>query len=380
MSRHNASFSLLGVGIRIDASWILLALLIAWSLASGVFPGLYGGLPQSSYWAMAAATVVGVAASIILHELGHTLVARAFGLPIKSITLFVFGGVAEMEGEPKAPMAEFLMALAGPLVSVGLGFGFAALANVLAERAPTEFHAVAHYLSMLNFTLAAFNMLPAFPLDGGRVLRAIVWLLSGDPLKATRIAARSGEVIAILLMAAGVLSALGGAVGHGLWWVVLGWFLLSMARAHRREAEAKQLLSGARVRDLMTRDPVTAPADMSVEDFVETVLARHPHDLIPIISGEAVIGGAGFREAKAAARESWASTPLSSIAIPIAQIPTADQSLEIEAALERMQRAGASRLIVTDGGRLAGILTLKDLANHLRFRSEFAAGAKRQTA
>jgi Zn-dependent protease len=329
---------------------------------------------------MAAATVVGVAASIILHELGHTLVARAYGLPVKSITLFVFGGVAEMEGEPKAPIGELLMALAGPLVSVGLGFAFAVLANLLPESAPTEFHAVGHYLSMLNFTLAVFNMLPAFPLDGGRVLRAIVWLFSRDPLKATRIAARSGEVIAILLMAAGVISALGGGVGHGLWWVILGWFILSMASAHRREAEAKQLLSGARVRDLMTPDPVTAPADMSVEDFVETVLARHPHDLIPIISGEAVIGGAGFREAKAAARESWASTPLSIIATPITQIPSADQSLEIEAALERMQRAGASRLIVTDGDRLAGILTLKDLASHLRFRSEFAAAAKRQPA
>ncbi|GIK49822.1 MAG: putative zinc metalloprotease Rip3 [Alphaproteobacteria bacterium] len=376
-----ASFSLLGVGIRIDASWILLALLIAWSLASGVFPGLYAGLPPSSYWAMAAATVVGVAASIILHELGHTLVARAFGLPIKSITLFVFGGVAEMEGEPKAPMAELLMALAGPLVSVALGFGFAALANILPANAPTEFHAVAHYLSMLNYTLAVFNMLPAFPLDGGRVLRAIVWLATRDPLKATRIAARSGEVIAILLMAAGVVSALGGGIGHGLWWVILGWFILSIASAHRREAEAKQLLSGARVRDLMTPDPVTAPADMSVAHFVETVLARHPHDLVPIMSDDgAIIGGAGFGEAKAAPRESWASTPLSSIATPIAQIPTADQRLEIEAALERMQRAGASRLIVTDGGRLAGILTLKDLANHLRFRSEFAAPAKRQSA
>jgi len=370
-----ASFSLLGVSIRLDASWILLALLIAWSLASGVFPSLYAGLPQSSYWAMAAVTVVGVAASIILHELGHTLVARALGLPIKSITLFVFGGVAEMEGEPKAPMAELLMALAGPLVSVGLGFGFAGVATILPLSTPTEFHAVAHYLSMLNFTLAAFNMLPAFPLDGGRVLRAIVWLVSRDPLKATRIAARSGEVIAILLMAAGVLQALGGAVGHGLWWVVLGWFILSMAGAHRREAEAKQLLSGARVRDLMTPNPITAPAEMSVEDFVETILARHPHDLIPVIAGGAVIGGAGFGEAKATVRQAWASTPLSSIATPIAQIPTADQSLEIEAALERMQKARASRLIVTDGERLAGILTLKDLVRHLRFRSELASRA-----
>ena len=216
MQRPIASFSLLGVSIRLDASWILLALLIAWSLAAGVFPDLYRGLPQSTYWGMAAASVVGIAASIILHELGHTLVARAFGLPIKSITLFVFGGVAEMEGEPKAPRAELFMALAGPLVSVALGFGFSLLANFLEGSAPTEYHAVLHYLGTLNFTLAAFNMAPAFPLDGGRVLRALIWLVTGDSLKATRIAARSGEVIAVLLMGLGAFSTLTMGLVHGL--------------------------------------------------------------------------------------------------------------------------------------------------------------------
>ncbi len=375
MQRPIASFSLLGVNIRLDASWILLALLIAWSLAAGVFPDLYRGLPQSTYWGMAAASVVGIAASIILHELGHTLVARAFGLPIKSITLFVFGGVAEMEGEPKAPRAELFMALAGPLVSVALGFGFSLLANFLEGSAPTEYHAVLHYLGTLNFTLAAFNMAPAFPLDGGRVLRALIWLVTGDSLKATRIAARSGEVIAVLLMGLGAFSALTMGLVHGLWWIVLGWFILSMASAHRKEAEARQLLSGMRVGDLMTPDPVSAAADMSVEDFVETVLARFPHDLIPVVADGRVIGAAGFQEAKRTPRQNWPSTALATIVTPITDIPTADSGLEIETALDRMQKARASRLIVLDQGRLVGILTLKDLANHLRFKAEFSKPA-----
>ena len=375
MQRPIASFSLLGVSIRLDASWILLALLIAWSLAAGVFPDLYRGLPQSTYWGMAAASVVGIAASIILHELGHTLVARAFGLPIKSITLFVFGGVAEMEGEPKAPRAELFMALAGPLVSVALGFGFSLLANFLEGSAPTEYHAVLHYLGTLNFTLAAFNMAPAFPLDGGRVLRALIWLVTGDSLKATRIAARSGEIIAVLLMGLGAFSALTMGLVHGLWWIVLGWFILSMASAHRKEAEARQLLSGMRVGDLMTPDPVSAAADMSVEDFVETVLARFPHDLIPVVADGRVIGAAGFQEAKRTRRQDWPSTGLAAIVTPITDIPTADSSLEIETALDRMQKARASRLIVLDQGRLVGILTLKDLANHLRFKAEFSKPA-----
>lgn len=381
MQRPITSFSFFGVDIRLNASWILLALLIAWSLAAGVFPDLHRGLPQSTYWGMAAATVVGIGASIILHELGHTLVARAFGLPIKSITLFFFGGVAEMEGEPKAPRAELLMALAGPLVSVLLGLGFSALAAVLAASAPPEYHAVLSYLGTLNFTLAAFNMAPAFPLDGGRVLRALIWLITGDPLRATRIAARSGEVIAVLMMSLGAFTALTTGLVHGLWWIVLGWFILSMASAYRQEAEARQLLSGMRVGDLMTPNPVSAAADMSVEDFVETVLARFPHDFIPVVDDDGrLIGAAGFQEAKRTPRLDWPATALAAVATPIANIPTADKGLEIETALDRMRQARASRLIATDQGRLAGILTLKDLADHLRFKTEFATNRPRPPA
>lgn len=372
MAREIASFPILGVSVKLDASWILLALLIAWSLASGTFPALHEGLPASSYWGMAAATVAGVAVSIILHELGHSLVARAYGLPVKSITLFVFGGVAEMEHEPKAPMAELVMAAAGPLVSVALGVAFWALAALLAA-APAEVHGVLHYLGVLNFTLAAFNMAPAFPLDGGRMLRALIWMFTGDALKATRIAARSGEILALAMMGLGALSALTGSLVGGLWWIILGWFIYAMARAHRTEAESRQLLSGARVSDLMTRNPVTAPADMSVQEFVDTVLRSTPHDLIPIMAGDTLVGAAGFKNIKDSARETWTRLRLRDIATPRTELVTADLGEQIETALDRMQRARASRIIVLDRERLAGMLTLSDLAAHLRFRSELAA-------
>jgi Zn-dependent protease len=304
------------------------------------------------------------------------LVARAFGLPIKSITLFVFGGVAEMEGEPKAPVAELLMAIAGPLVSVVLGVLFGALGDLVPASASPEFAGVLHYLGVLNLTLAVFNMAPAFPLDGGRVLRALIWLLTGDALKATRIAARAGEAIGALLMALGAISALFMGLAHGLWWVVLGWFIYGMAHAHRTEAEAKQLLSGARVSDLMTRNPVTAPGDMSVEAFVDEVLARFPHDLVPIMAGDRLVGGAGFKEARSAPRTAWRDTRVADIATPLAALVTAEQDEPIEAALERMRRAESGRLIVLDHGKLVGILTLRDLAAHLRFRSERAHAAR----
>lgn len=364
--------SLFGVQIRLDASWILFALLIAWSLASGVFPEIYAGLPQASYWGMALATVVGVAASIILHELGHTLVGRSFGVPVRSITLFVFGGVAETEAEPRAPMAEFLMAVAGPIVSVILGIVFLLLAGFIPAEAPREYAGVLHYLGVLNMTLAAFNMAPAFPLDGGRVLRALIWMSTGDALKATRIAARAGEVMGAIMMSLGALTALFTQLAAGLWWLVLGWFIYAMASGYRRSAEARQLLSGARVSDLMTGDPITAPADLPVEDFVDSVLARHPHDVIPVTSNGEVVGAAGFKQVRAIPRADWRTTPLAAIATPLSDLVVADAAEPIEIALERLQRAQSSRAIVLDRGHLAGMLTLNDLAAHLRFRAGLA--------
>jgi Zn-dependent protease/predicted transcriptional regulator len=364
--------SLFGVEIRFDASWILFALLIAWSLASGVFPEIYEGLPQSSYWGMALATVAGVAASIILHELGHTLVGRSFGVPVRSITLFIFGGVAETEAEPPAPLAELLMAVAGPIVSVLLGAAFLLLAGLIPAEAPPEYEGVLHYLGVLNMTLAAFNMAPAFPLDGGRVLRALIWMSTGDASKATRIAAGAGEVMGIAMMTLGALSALFAELAGGLWWIVLGWFIYGMARGYRRDAEARKLLSGASVSDLMTRDPVTAPADMSVEDFVETVLVRHPHDIIPVTSDGEVVGAAGFKQAREIARAQWRTTSLAAISAPLSDLVVAEADEPIEMALERLQRARSSRAIVLNRGRLAGMITLSDLAAHLRFRADLA--------
>lgn len=366
-----AAIKVLGVEIRLDASWIILALLIAWSLASGVFPELYAGLPATSYWTMAAATVAGVAVSIVLHELGHTLVARLYGVDVKSITLFVFGGVANVENEPRTARAELFMAIMGPIVSLVLaGIFFAAAAW---SPQPAELHGVLHYLGMLNTALAVFNLAPAFPLDGGRVLRALLWMHSSDPVKATVTAARAGEIFAWIMMGTGVLAGLGGALTGGLWWLVLGYFILTMARAYRAQAEAKVLLAGLHVSDAMTADPITVPADISVDAFVNEHLARHPHDLVPVVDNGVVIGGAGFKQARSLPRDQWASTPVSEIASPLQDIPTASPQADLSGALESMQRKQASRLLVIDRDRLVGILTLKDVFAHIQFREALAA-------
>ncbi len=362
-----ASFPVLGVEIRVDASWVFLALLIAWSLAAGAFPELYSGLPRLSYWVMALATVAGVGASIVLHELGHTLVARAFGLSVKSITLFVFGGVAQLAGQPKTPLGELLMAIAGPLVSMVLGTSFLALSNL--EALSIELHGVLDYLGTLNFALAAFNLLPAFPMDGGRVFRSLVWLATKDMLKATRIAARSGEVIGILMMVLGAFFSLFVYPVGGLWWLLIGWLVRSMAHNELYAAETRDVLANVAVGDLMTTDPVSAPADMTVEAFVEHVLSRWPHDLIPVIAEGRVVGGVGFKEINGFPRSKWSTTTLANISTAIANIPTAERRLGAAEAFERMTAAGASRLLVIESGRLHGILTLKDLARQVFLRT-----------
>jgi Zn-dependent protease/predicted transcriptional regulator len=369
---RRVAFRLLGIDIRLDASWIILALLIAWSLANGVFPVLYAGLPATSYWAMSLATVVGVAISIILHELGHSIVAQLNGVRIRSITLFLFGGVASMEGEPRTARVELLMAIMGPLVSAALAGLFLLLSASLREFVSLEIYGVLNYLGVLNAALAVFNLLPAFPLDGGRVLRAVIWARTGDFTRATVSAARLGEWMAYGVMGLGVLAVLTGGVVGGLWWLILGFFILLMARAHRAQAQTRGLLAGMRVSDVMTRALMTAPGEISVEEFVRDYLARHPHDLVPVIEAGSVIGGAGFKQVKDVPRERWSATSVREIAMDLRDIPVADPGELLADALQLMQQGGASRLLVIGEGRLQGIVTLKDIFAHAQFRAELA--------
>ncbi len=226
-------FEVLGFKVRVDASWLLLAGLIVWSLAAGYFPAAAPGFGVATYWTMGAAGLIGLALSVVLHELAHSLVARRHGMAIAGITLFLFGGVAELAAEPKGPKGEFRMAVAGPLTSLGLaglawGAGLAAAAAGAPAGNPAL--AVVGYLATVNLFLAAFNMVPAFPLDGGRVLRAALWAWRGDPAWATRMAAGSGVACGFALMGLGAWNVAAGAWVAGVWWFVLGLFLRAAAR------------------------------------------------------------------------------------------------------------------------------------------------------
>ena len=365
-------FRLLGVEINVHFSWLILALLIAWSLASGAFPQLYAGLPGSTYLAMAVVAVVGLAVSIVLHELAHALVGRAFGISIRRITLFLFGGVAEMENDPKAPRAELLMALAGPAVSVLLGLAFALVASILSTQgAAAEAVGVFGYLATLNILLAVFNLAPAYPLDGGRVLRALIWMITGKPDRATRIAARSGQVFAVVLMMAGLAFALTGGLTGGLWWILIGLFLYAAAAGALRDLTARRLLRGHRIRELMTRRLETAPADMTLDAFVNYRLYASHHGLYPVVEMDRLVGVLEPTDILKTPRETWARTTLGEICGPLDETSTATPDEDVFAVLERMRGQGRTRMLVLERGALAGMVTMADLMERLALAMAF---------
>ena len=233
--RRVTLFRIFGFEVRLDASWILMAGLIVWSLANGLFPSQYPGLPVSTYWWMGLAGGLGLFASIIIHELCHSLVAHRYHLPMGGITLFIFGGVAEMRGEPGSPKIEFLMAIAGPVASVVLSGFFYAVRHAAPGAWPVPVDGITGYLAWINLALAGFNMMPAFPLDGGRILRSTLWKWTGDIEKATRFSSRLGEAFGVLLMIFGGYQLLKGHLIAAIWYVLIGLFLQRASRISYEE-------------------------------------------------------------------------------------------------------------------------------------------------
>jgi Zn-dependent protease len=366
-------FKIFGIRIKVNIGWALIAAFIAWSLAQGVFPELYAGLGATAYWWMAVAAIFGLGASIVLHELSHSLVARAFGVPLQGITLFALGGVAELEEEPPTPTAEFLMAIAGPAMSFALGFAFSGLGQAAGEARPA-LAGVLGYLGLLNFVLAVFNMIPAFPLDGGRALRAIVWAVRGDYRAATRLAARIGAGFGIALMIAGVFIAVAGSFASGLWWVLIGLFVRAAAEGADFQEEAAEQLQGRLVRELMTPDPDTVSPELTLRRFVDEHVYRQHHDVFPVTDGGRPIALVGLRQLKAAAPDLWDHVTVGQVAAPISEDNTIEASADSLEALKKMQQSRQSRLLVVDGGRLAGVLVLKDLLELIALRHQLEGG------
>ena len=365
-------FKLLGFEVRVDWSWIIIAILIAWSLSKGLFPSYYKNLSPQTYWWMGIIGAAGLFLSIIAHEFSHSLVARKYGLPMKGITLFIFGGVAEMEDEPPSAKVEFMMAIAGPLCSILIAlifYGIHAAGKQAGLAQPIN--GVVGYLGWINAILAGFNLLPAFPLDGGRVLRSILWGVKKNLRWATYVSSRIGSGFGILLIVLGVIQVFRGNFVGGMWWFLIGMFLQGAARASYQQLLTRRALEGEPVRRFMKTDAVTVPPSISLEQLVEDYVYKYHFKMFPIVEDhDRLLGCVTTKQIKEIPRAEWGRRTVGDVASQCTAENTIEPQADAMKALSIMKQTGASRLMVVEKGRLVGIIALKDLLELLSLKVE----------
>lgn len=369
-------FTLLGFKVKVDLTWLFLAVLITWSLAAGFFPQMMPGLETYQYWALGVEGAIGVFISIVLHELGHSLVARRYGIPMKEITLFIFGGVANMEREPDRPRDEFLMAIAGPITSGVLALillGIDRLLSLVVPEAP--FLHVIGYLAWLNGILALFNMIPAFPLDGGRVLRALIWDWKKDLRKATRVASGLGGAFGFGLIILGVFAMISGNFIGGLWWIMIGMFVRAASNMSYQQMLLRRALEGEPVRRFMKTDVVTVQPNTTLRDFVEDYVYTHHHKTFPVVLNGDLRGCITTRAVKEVPRDEWEQRSVGETTEVCTGENSVPPDMDAMEALSLMNRTGRARLLVVENGELVGIVALKDLMDFLNLKLDLEANA-----
>ncbi|MEO0863126.1 MAG: site-2 protease family protein [Pseudomonadota bacterium] len=355
-----------GFEIRIDPSWLLIAALITWSLCQHTFPAAIPGLSQGTYVAMAVLAMLLFFASLLGHELAHALTARRYGVETRGITLFLFGGVAELSKEPTRAIHEFWIALAGPAMSFLLAFVFWVIAGMgvlmLGAGPATE---VVGYLALINFVLAVFNLLPAFPLDGGRILRAWLWHRGGDMLAATEKAAQAGATLAYGLILLGVLALFQGAMIGGFWQILLGVFVLAAARGSVEAQRIKSLLGTHTIRDLMTAAPITTDPQTTLATLVNRIMLGKRVSFVPVVEKGTLLGHIDINLLSGIDRENWANTTVGDVFVGLGDSDCLPPDFPVPELFERIAQTGHRKYMVVDNGRLVGVISLSDLTRHL---------------
>ena len=375
MFRHKITlFKLFGFSVSIDASWVIILFLVVWLLANELFPNFYPELTNLTYWLMGLAGAIGLFVSIIIHEFSHSLVARKYGLEIRGITLFIFGGVAEMKGEPSSPKAEFFMAIAGPIASLLLSILFGILYQIgdMIEL-PVPAMGILGYLSGINMLLVLFNMVPAFPTDGGRILRSVLWWIKGDIYWATRLASRISLMFAMTIMFVGFLNLLGGNFIGGLWWILIGYFIFNAAGASYQHLLMERSFGEKTVRYFMNQNPITVPSHITLQEFVEKYVYHYHYKMFPVVDGSRVVGIITIQDVKTVPNEEWDHLQVGSLMQLQNPGNSIAPSAPVKEALSKMSGSGLSRLLVLEQGKMVGIVTLKDLLEFLALKAELEA-------
>jgi len=358
---------IMGIPIQVHFSWLIVFGLITWSLSTYYFPQAAPDLPAVSYWTKGALAALLLFASVTFHELSHSFVARKYNIPIESITLFIFGGVAQIRGEPPHPEAEFRIAIAGPVSS----FFLAVLFYTLAAGSTEAMRALFAYLARINFIIGMFNLIPGFPMDGGRVLRSIIWKKKKDFFYATQRASNIGQKIALFFIFFGVFSIFASMPG-GLWLMLIGWFLLTAAQASYQQAGLQQVLSGVKVKDVMTKDIVTLDPSLSLSEAVDSYFLRYGYGGFPVVDNGKLRGILTLKEIKNITRDEWGKVRVSDVLTPHDvkwEIFPDEQALK---ALDLMIREDKGRIIVMEKGSIVGLITRNGIARYLQIMGKQA--------
>jgi Zn-dependent protease len=358
-----------GIQIRIHVTWFIIALLVSWSLAGAYFPDSVAGYSTGAYWAAGIAVTLLFFLSLLLHELAHSLVARARGLRVVGITLYLFGGVSEIGAEATTPDDEFRVTVVGPLTSFALAAVFGVLWAGLGGLSALVSSALG-YLAVINLFLGLFNLLPGLPLDGGRLLQALVWRRTGDHAHATRVAVGAGVVVGYLMIAVGIAYVFTGYWVNGLWLIFLGWYLQRMAGQERRAAQTHALFDGLRVADLTDTHPYVVAPETRLDQVIPEVIMAHQVRAVPVLAGDRFRGLLILDGIARVPREDWSATPVADVMIPADEVATATPNESAEDAIAEMQERDIDQLLVVQDGALVGLLsrgaTLRQLENRAR--------------
>lgn len=356
-----------GIRIDINFSWLIILVLLTISLALGWFPTVVSGLGSGAYYILGFIAAILLFASVLVHELAHSLVARARGLPVSSITLFIFGGVSNLEREPQSPGVEFQMAIVGPVASLVIG-GISLLLTLATAGVSRPLAAILSYLGFANILLGLFNLVPGFPLDGGRVLRSIIWKVTGNLRLATRWAARAGQVVAYLLILWGIWRAFNNDLFGGVLTGFIGWFLLNAAQSANTSAMLESLLSGVRVAQVMQPVTVSVPPMLSLRQLVEGHLLPQGLRTMPVVQGEQLVGLITLADVARIPRERWDETPVVNVMIPLARLHTVSPEQDLNGVLEQMVRQDINQMPVAQDGRVVGMVSRDAIMRYIEVR------------
>jgi Zn-dependent protease/predicted transcriptional regulator len=361
---------IIGIQIRIHYSWFIIFGIVTISLATAYFPREYKSENPLLYWIPAFFTALILFGSVLIHELAHSYLAIRNGIEIRGINLFIFGGVAELTGEPKTAMAELKIAAAGPITSIVIGFLFFLIETFFGSWMGIEILSTLRYLSFINFALAIFNLVPGFPLDGGRLLRAFLWKRSGDIKSATKTASRFGQGFAYILIFFGVFQSFSGQFLSGLWMVFIGFFLEQASKSSYQQLLLRQFLMGVKIKDIMTKEIVSINGDILLKSLIDDYFLKYRYSSFPVMDGERVIGLISIKDVKDVQREKWesirAKETMTSLNDPLIARPE-DEAVHI---LNRMLKDSVSKVVVIKDGHLLGILTLQDIMRLFKIKTD----------